>query len=219
MDPVAINHVVELARANAWIPLLALVVGAIVRVGKNDALVAKIPLYFKPENRAVWALALGVVGAAVDRLAAGGTWYDAIAGGLVAGSAAIAGHEIIVNKLRRGRDFGVKKTPPPSLPWDNDSQRPEPPTSKRTIWPGAKLVAVLGLTLAIVMLTACPGAGKVCTALDLAAKACDLILVKMKDGTEVLVPRKQIEDVALRVQAASRPPLDPNPYLRDGGAE
>lgn len=217
MDPVTIDTLVQLARANAWIPLLAVVVGAIIRIGKDDALVAKIPIYFKPENRPMWALTIAVVGASIDRLASGGKWYDAIAGGLVAGSGAIAGHEVISKVGKKIRDKRNSSRPPPSLPWEDDSERPPAP---RTIAPPFFKLAVLSVAFGVgMLLAACPGAGKVCTALDLAAKACDLILVKMADGTEVLVPRKQIEDVALRVQAASRPPLEPNPYLRDGGAE
>lgn len=219
MDPVSIDTLIELARANLWIPLLAAVVGAIIRVCKSDPLVAKIPVYIKPENRAVAALVLAVIGAALDRIAVGGKWYDALAGGLVAGSGAIAGHEVIVNKVRGGRDFGVRKDPPPPTtgsPWDDDSERPPPTPAIRP--PVLKVTALLAAAGLVFFLTACPGAGKVCTALDLAAKACDLILVKMPDGTEVLVPRKQIEAVALRVQAAQRMPLDPNPYL-DGGTE
>src|SRR5437879_3039739 len=114
MDAVTIDTLVHLARANAWIPLLAVIVGATIRLTKQDVTFLFLNrINTRPEDRALWAMAIAIVGAALDRLAAGGTWYDAIAGGIVAGSGAIAGHEVLVNKIRNGRDFGVKKEPPP----------------------------------------------------------------------------------------------------------
>lgn len=136
MDSVQIDQFVQLIRTHAWIPVLSIIVGAIIRASKNDPAVAKIKLFIKPENRPVWAMVFAVVLAALDRLAVGGTWYDAIAGGLVAGSGAIAGHEIIVNKVRKGRDMGIKKEPPPPPEdWDDDSLRPPPGDGPLITWP------------------------------------------------------------------------------------
>jgi hypothetical protein len=232
MDSVNADTLVQLARANAWIPLIAIVVGTIIRLSKNDPLVARIRFYIKPQNRAAWAIAWAVFLAALDRLAVGGAWYDAIAGGFVAGCTAIAAHEVLVNGLRKGRDFGVKKEPPPpSTPppdWEDDSMRP---TAKETIlptWP--KIVAGVSMGFAAVTMTlawvpSCVGArAAVCPIIDLASQLCPLILVKLPDGSEELVPRDRIADAALRVRLARmraaepRPPLDPSPY-RDGGAE
>lgn len=199
MDTVTINTLVQLARANAWIPLLAVLVGGIIRIGKSDPAVARIPLSIKPENRAVWAMAIAIVGAALDRLATGGTWYEAIAGGLVAGSGAIAGHEILVNRLRKGRDIGVKKTPPtPPADWVDDSQRPPP----GTMYPGSQIITLAIAALAVCgAIVSCAGAAKIaCPVIDLASSLCPLILVKMADGSQELVPRDRIADTAMRVR-------------------
>lgn len=202
MDPVTIDTFVQLARANAWIPLLALVVGAFIRVAKDDPLVARIPLYIRPENRGLWAMALAVAGAALDRLAAGGTWYDAIAGGVVAGSVAIAGHEIVVNRLRKGRDFGVKKDPPaPPNDWEDDSIRPPP--SRGTVYPAPKSTyPLVAAVVAACSVLSCSALGPACRVVDIADKACDLIPVKMVDGTIEYVPKELVEFSALHYRAA-----------------
>jgi len=199
MDTVTADQIVQLVRTNAWIPLLAVVVGAIIRVSKNDPAVARLKFYIKPENRAAWALAWGIALAALDRLATGGTWYDALAGGLVAGSAAIAGHEIIVNKIRKGRDFGVKKAPPPppAPPWEGDSLRPGPPKHPSS-WP----IVARAVPFVVLVAAACSifTPKTVCATLDLANNLCPLFLVKLADGTTELVPRDRIIEAAMRTR-------------------
>lgn len=220
MDAVTIDTLVQLARANAWVPLIAFAVGGIIRIGKSDALVAKIPLHFKPEHRAYWALGLAVVGAAVDRLATGGTWYDAIAGGLVAGSVAIAGHEVVVNGIRKGRDFGVKKEPPaPPNEWTDDSQRPPAgtvyPSPKISNYPLAAAVLVLAAFAAV---ASCSAIGPACRVIDLADNACDLIPVKMADGSIEYVPKGRIGDAAMRIRF-TRIRAEAELEQRDAGAQ
>jgi hypothetical protein len=230
MDSVNADTLVKLARANAWIPLIAIVVGTIIRLSKNDPLVARVKFYIKPQNRAAWAMVWAVFLAALDRLATGGTWYDAIAGGFVAGCTAIAAHEVLVNGVRKGRDFGVKKQPPPpAIPppdWADDSLRPEPKETILPTWPKIAAGGFMGLAAVSVTIAvaSCVGArGAVCPIIDLASQLCPLILVKLPDGSEELVPRDRIADAALRVRlqrmraAEPRLPLDPNPYRGDGG--
>jgi hypothetical protein len=200
MDAVSADTLVQALRANAWIPILTVVVGAIIRASKNDPAVARLKFYIKPENRPLWAMVWAIGLAALDRFATGGTWYDALAGGLVAGSAAIAGHEIVVNRMRKGRDIGIKKAPkPPTVPppdWVDDSLRPPAKPTIIPTWP--KLVAGVAVGLA---LAACLGArGAVCPVIDLASTLCPLILVKMPDGSQELVPRDRIADTAMRVR-------------------
>jgi hypothetical protein len=213
MDTVSADTLVQLVRANMWIPLLSVFVGMIIRLTKTDPAVAWFKLNTKPQHRPLWALGLAVVGAAVDRLATGGTWYDAIAGGVVAGCGAVAGHEVIVNTIRKGRDFGVRKEPPAPPPdWEDDSIRPPP--GPKTVYPGpdpkvfpmtALAVAAWAFAWAFVLvpipLTGCAGAGKVvCPVIDLASNLCPLILVKMADGSQELVPRDRLGDAAMRVR-------------------
>jgi hypothetical protein len=202
MDPVSIDNLVQLARANAWIPLLAIVVGGIVRMAKDDPAVAKIPLYFKPENRAIWAMGLAVAGAALDRLATGGTWYDAIAGGLVAGSGAIAGHELLVKRARKGRDIGIKKDPPaPPNDWTDDSERP-PPAGGGTVYPAPRLYLVAVAACAIVMLGSCSWLGQACRVVDLADNACEFVPVRLEDGSIEYVPRDRLRTDVAEIRAA-----------------
>jgi hypothetical protein len=218
MDAVTIDTLTRDLRTNAWIPLIAVIVGAVIRLTKTDAAVAWFKVYTKPEHRPAIALSLAIVGASVERLAVGGTWYDAIAGGIAAGSLAIAGHELYVNGIRKGRDIGIKKAPPPPPPdWLDDSLRPpltkSPPPSS---WP---LVggAILALSVA-----GCPGAGRVvCPVIDLASQVCPYILVKLPDGSTEPVRREVIEGAAIRARVTRMraAELDPNPYIRDGGAE
>jgi len=232
MDSVNADTLVQLARANAWIPLIAIVVGTIIRLSKSDPLVARVKFYIKPQNRAAWAIVWAIFLAALDRLATGGTWYDAIAGGFVAGCTAIAAHEVLVNGIRKGRDFGVKKEEPkpPSLPppdWEGDSLRPEPKETIIPTWP--KMVRAVPYVVVVLVIAgaSCVGArAAVCPIIDLASQLCPLILVKLPDGSEELVPRDRIADAALRVRlqriraAEPRLPLDANPYRdNDGGAE
>jgi hypothetical protein len=196
MDPVTADTIVQLIRTNAWIPLLALVVGALVRFTKSNTGREIFNMYTKPEHRPLWAMVLAMVGAALDRLATGGTWYDAIAGGVVAGALAIAGHEIIVNTFRKGRDIGEKKQPTaPPGDWDDDSLRPPPPT---TITPPMKLAAAL----VVAALAGCGAGPVVCKVIDLASDVCPLVIVRFADGGTVAVPREEVAALAMRVSAA-----------------
>ena len=138
------NDVVVMLRSKAWIPLVALGVAAVIRISKTDAAVARIPFYIKPQHRAWWALGFGIIGGIADRVVAGVPLLDAVIvgviGGLLAGQTAIAGHELIVEGLRKGRDIGIKKEPPPPPPtdvdlsaMDSDSLRPPPADPPGTI--------------------------------------------------------------------------------------
>jgi len=219
MDTVAADQIVQLVRTHAWIPLLAVVVGTIIRVSKNDAAVARIKFYIKPQNRAAWALVWAVALAALDRIAIGGTWYDALAGGLVAGCGAIAAHEVIVNKMRKGRDFGVKKSPP--TVWDDDSERPDPsdPPKLPSSWPIVAR-AFFFVSVGALLTLGCPGAGRVvCPVIDLASNLCPLILIKLPDGTQEPVHRDAIEIAALRARVTRMRAEVLDGGARDGGTE
>jgi hypothetical protein len=108
-----LSAAVALAKSHNWIPLTAVVVAALIRVAKSDRAVAWFPVAVSPRWRAWAALLLGVALGVLQKLATGGTWLEAIVGGLVAGQVAISGHELVVEGLRKGRDIGVAKEPPP----------------------------------------------------------------------------------------------------------
>ena len=95
-----------------WIPIASIVVGGLVRLSKTDVWVKWFPVNLQPKIRPWAALVLGAASAAIGHLTGGGTWPEAIAGGLMAGLGAIAGHELIVESVRGGRDLGVPKEPP-----------------------------------------------------------------------------------------------------------
>jgi hypothetical protein len=98
--------------AAVWVPIATLIVGSLIRLAKSDRAVAWFPVAISPRWRAWIALGLGVVLGVLQKLALGGSWVEAIGGGLSAGIAAITGHELIVESLRDGRDIGEAKRPP-----------------------------------------------------------------------------------------------------------
>lgn len=129
-----IDNVVALARAHSWVPLVAVIVAVLIRLAKSDNAVRWFPILVQPRWRPWLSLALGVTGGVVEKLASGGTWGEAIAGGLAAGLLPITGHELVVESLRNGRDVGVAKaTPPPPGPptplMFPPPSRPPPPIS------------------------------------------------------------------------------------------
>jgi hypothetical protein len=137
MNESDIDSAIQLARGHDWIPLSALAVGALVRLAKSDQAVKFFPVAIAPLWRSWAAVILGVLFGVVHRLAAGGTWGEAIVGGVAVGITAISGHELIVESIRKGRDIGIAKQPPPppgSLP---------PPQKPLSIKPPAQQVTIL----------------------------------------------------------------------------
>lgn len=112
-----------------WVLAFAALAGLGVRLLKDDAAVRWFPFTIPAEWRPAMALALGVV-AAVVRLKGGGLdWKTAVLTGVVegltAGSGAIAGHQLLVESMRGGREVGESKGgfakrmsshPPPPVP-------------------------------------------------------------------------------------------------------
>lgn len=81
---------------------LALVVGLVVRLLKSDTPLPTVPARYRP----FLALGLGAVGGALDALASGTPWQQAVLGGISAALAAMVGHEVIVEQLFGGREIG-----------------------------------------------------------------------------------------------------------------
>lgn len=202
------NDVLHLVRSGAWIPLIAAAVGAAIRLSKTDAAVAWFPWVTKPEHRAYWALALGIAGGIADRIVAGANARDAVIvglfGGLLAGQTSIAGHEVIVEGIRNGRDIWVKK--PPAGPTatqlpdaDLVSIRPSPPANP----PPAPTIRYVGFLAVLVM--SCSGSSAAtreatCNLFKLGADLCPMVIIPMKDGTTVMMPRDKLQDLAQRYQ-------------------
>lgn len=111
-----IDGVVQLAAAHSWVPMAAAVAWVLVRISKDDRAVRWFRVEIDPRWRA-WASAiLGLVFGVLHKLATGGTWGEAIVGGLVAGNGATVGHELIVESIRKGRDIGMAKEDAPPAP-------------------------------------------------------------------------------------------------------
>jgi hypothetical protein len=137
--------------ADAWIPLIALAVWLVVRLAKDDPPVAWVPFFIRPVNRPVWALGLGIVGGVLVQIILAGSVLGALAGGFVAGCMAIAGHEVIVNTIRKGRDIGTPKPPrgPSKSFWDEEETSP-PPSPKGRFFPLAIALLVGGCSACLI---------------------------------------------------------------------
>ncbi len=92
-----------------WVAAAALLVGAVVRLLKTDMLtiaLANLGLPPIPKRVLPWvSLVLGVGSSILDVKLQGTDWPSAIAKGLVAGVAAIAGHELGVESARKGKEL------------------------------------------------------------------------------------------------------------------
>jgi hypothetical protein len=96
-----IDDVLSLAAEHKWVPALAIVIGAAVRILKSGRFIPAVPPAWRP-----WlALVLGAALAVVQAVAGGLPWHRAIAGSLMAALTAIAGHDLVVESLRGGREF------------------------------------------------------------------------------------------------------------------
>lgn len=94
-----------------WVAIAALLVGAVVRLLKSDMLtiaLSNLGLPPIPKRVLPWlSLVLGVASAILDVKLQGTAWPEAIGKGLVAGVAAIAGHELGVESMRKGKELLV----------------------------------------------------------------------------------------------------------------
>jgi hypothetical protein len=102
----------DLIAKHEWVALSALLIGLIVRLLKEDT---RFPPFAIPARwRPVLAIGLGALSGALHAVATGTPWRDALLGGLVSGSLAIAGHGTIVDGFRDGKDVpmpGLTKAP------------------------------------------------------------------------------------------------------------
>lgn len=92
-----------------WLAVAALIVGAVVRFLKSDMVNERLEsMGFPAIPKAVlpWvALVLGMASGALDAVLNGTDWPQAVAMGVVSGIGAIAGHQLVVESLRGGREI------------------------------------------------------------------------------------------------------------------
>lgn len=125
-------------KSGAWIPIAALIIGAVVRLLKSDTPLPTVP----PKWRPVLALVLGLVAGVLTKVASGIDWQTALEGGLGAASIAIFGHDFVVAGLRDGKE--------PFAPKDDDAGPPPPSASGGGFaGPGLMCLAVLALAFLV----------------------------------------------------------------------
>lgn len=92
-----------------WVAGAALLVGAVVRWMKSDMLtiaLSNLGLPPIPKRFLPWiALVLGIMSGIFDVKLQSTTWAEAITKGLIAGVTAIAGHQVGIESLRRGKEL------------------------------------------------------------------------------------------------------------------
>ena len=131
-------------RACIWVPLLALLIGALVRLVKWRAAPWWLPISVPPAGRVWFAFGLAVFWGLFVHMG-GVFWSAAIFGSFAAALLAIVGHDLFIESLRSGRELGeapmhltrrssrpAPMFPPPSLFPDADvkSLPPDAPTPR-----------------------------------------------------------------------------------------
>ncbi|WP_394844032.1 DUF4231 domain-containing protein [Pendulispora brunnea] len=108
----SLDELLTLAAQGKWIVVGAIVIGAIVRLLKSDTPLPTVPSQWRP-----WlALGLGAVAGILQAVAAGTPWQKALIDGLVSALTAIAGHDLLIESLRGGREIGSDRAPVPAPP-------------------------------------------------------------------------------------------------------
>lgn len=135
------DTLLDLAQRHEWVALAALVIGALVRVSKDD--VSWFPIEIPTRWRPVASLVLGLSSGVLQAVATGTAWTDALVGGLVSGVLAIAGHDTLVRALRNGKDVPIPRSrraesprrhgsgPEPASPDEPDTLTDGPPPRPR----------------------------------------------------------------------------------------
>lgn len=107
------DQLFDLIADHQWVAVAALVVGFLVRAIKSDT---RLPITLPPRVRPWLALGLGAVSGVLEHVVTGVSWRDALLGGLASALAAMAGHDVLVEGVRRGREVrmpGMMKAAPP----------------------------------------------------------------------------------------------------------
>jgi hypothetical protein len=128
----------DFAMQHKWAALTALLIGALVRLMKED--VTSFPINVPKRWRPTTVVMLGIGSGVLERAAHGIPWSQAALGGLGAAGVAMMGHGVLIEGLRAGKEVPMelpKKTPsvpPPPVavpePEDEDSKPPTQPEGK-----------------------------------------------------------------------------------------
>lgn len=92
-----------------WVAAVAMIVGALVKLTKSDMLtiaLANLGIPPIPKRILPWlALTLGLASSVLDHRLQGTAWIEAVTKGAIAAITAIAGHELGVESLRKGKEL------------------------------------------------------------------------------------------------------------------
>lgn len=111
METYCMDQFLSLLVEHKWVPLAALVVGALVRLLKSDV---PITPTLPPQYRALAALAFGIVSGVLEAIVGGQKTQVAIIGGLISALAAIGGNELVVEPGKRVLAV-MRRSPMPPL--------------------------------------------------------------------------------------------------------
>lgn len=139
------KQIVDLVVGHKWVALAAILIGLLVRLLKDDT--STIPVVVPAKWRPWLALGLGLVAGALDRVATGTPWGEALIAGAIAGLLPVVGHQYLIESLRGGQELGGVKpeAPPPQSSGGNGNSPRVPP------------MPLLMLCLAFLLaLTGCP---------------------------------------------------------------
>ena len=184
-----ITQLVALASGHKWLALIALVVGLLVRVFKDDT---KIPGVIPKPARPWIALGLGLVLGTVQQRIAGAAWLDAVVSGALAGLLPIVAHKLGIEWLRDGKEVALPGLMKPSADDaatakkkdDDDHQDPPiPPVLSALVF----LVLALGLATA-----ACSSTLRASTPRDV-ARGGVLLLVKAADEGDAVCAKLALD--------------------------
>jgi hypothetical protein len=100
-----LSLLIELIKQGQWPMVAAIVIGLIVRLVKDG----RLPLDVPPRYRPGLALVLGVLSGAIEMVAQGRPWAEALFGGVISAAIATLGHGVIIEGFRGGRELGAEK--------------------------------------------------------------------------------------------------------------
>ena len=104
-----ITPILNAAKAHQWVLFAALITGGLIAASKQGWLSTWIASKLTPTTTPYVALVTGVLTIWVSDVTTGKTWQaavvDALTNGLIAGLSAIAGHQLVIESLRKGKEI------------------------------------------------------------------------------------------------------------------
>lgn len=106
--------------SHAWLLFSAIIIGSVVAIVKQGWLGTWIAAHLPPASRPYLAMALGAITSFAAGIQAHQTVVQAIlqaVNGVIAGALAVAGHQVVIEGMRGGKEF-IPKAPPLEPPTD-----------------------------------------------------------------------------------------------------